>query len=642
VGLLDALGLKRPKSRAAAPSGDDAARQAEAKRVLDSARKRFAAFAKPCDASLAKAQADVEAQVVPGLKFTLDGELAQLRKRRRESEALEPVAAATAIQAIDSAAAEFVARAARLRRDAAEAQRAVDEWGVQPLAALGTLVASQPTALKALFQPRLSELKKRLATTQGLLAKGDFDSLTIAAAQLHYSCQDLTTAITSYATEYPPYESERANVVTMLERMKGSGMLDGDGQSSLTDLEAALGRADAVGPIRGYLAARTSLNGVVNKAKQVRDTNNAYRDYLPEREKAAERVSALKKHAQAGRLTAEIGQLEKLLRTADALSKRSDGGSLKALTALKPIADQCTKLRELADKLAAAEAKLPALKKKLAEGGVDKAKVEETSRYALKLLVEENCNEDQAVKMAKDASGYVAEGLQEQDAVMSSRVKQSLEASGLAPEHAKAIGKNIRAGGTASADDAKALAQTMKGVSQKAIETLNKADIKTECCRGAITDAMPDLAGVKPRGWPDTASWDDVPGVYNPSEKKLVVGTMDDGGKRKVPAPGEGPLPHGATDLFGHEAGHAFDAADGGGKSQNAKFLAARGEDIHTGTPGGMFGPTDSYFLTAAEGGANDSGAASETFAESFAMHFARHSRWPKLEAFWAANPWGI
>jgi hypothetical protein len=50
----------------------------------------------------------------------------------------------------------------------------------------------------------------------------------------------------------------------------------------------------------------------------------------------------------------------------------------------------------------------------------------------------------------------------------------------------------------------------------------------------------------------------------------------------------------------------------------------------------------DDYFLTKAEQGANDSGATSETFAESFAMHFAGGARWPKLEDFWVHNPWGI
>src|SRR5262249_2641036 len=151
------------------------------------------------------------------------------------------------------------------------------------------------------------------------------------------------------------------------------------------------------------------------------------------------------------------------------------------------------------------------------------------------------------------------------------------------------------------------------------IDALTADDIHTECCRGPITDAVPDLAGVKPRGWPETASWDDVPGVYSGSKKKLVVGTMADGGGRKVPRPREGPLPPGAADLFGHEAGHPCGASKPGGKKDNAKFLEARQADV---TAGNMVGRTDGYFMTAAEGGANDSGATSETFAESFAMHF--------------------
>ena len=103
----------------------------------------------------------------------------------------------------------------------------------------------------------------------------------------------------------------------------------------------------------------------------------------------------------------------------------------------------------------------------------------------------------------------------------------------------------------------------MKHVSKKAIDTLTADNIHSECCRGPITDAIPDLAGVKPRGWPEHASWDEVPGVYSGDKKKLVVGTFEKGGKREVPKAGEGPIPHGASDLYGHEAGHAFDAANG-------------------------------------------------------------------------------
>jgi hypothetical protein len=54
-------------------------------------------------------------------------------------------------------------------------------------------------------------------------------------------------------------------------------------------------------------------------------------------------------------------------------------------------------------------------------------------------------------------------------------------------------------------------------------------------------------------------------------------------------------------------------------------------------------GPAGHHFLSTAEGGTNDAGATSEIFAESLTMHFGSggEKRWPKLEAFWLANPWG-
>jgi len=129
--------------------------------------------------------------------------------------------------------------------------------------------------------------------------------------------------------------------------------------------------------------------------------------------------------------------------------------------------------------------------------------------------------------------------------------------------------------------------------------------------------------------------------VYKGDAKKVVVGTMEKDGKRHVPGKGEGPIPHGTPNLIGHEGGHAFDAADGELKSKNAKFLEARTEDVTAGNPTGMYGPRDNYFLKVAEGGTNDQGAISETFAESFAMHVGGGAKWPKLEAFWTHNPWG-
>lgn len=649
TGLLEALGLKKAKGAPPAvatppPPGGRARSGAMSESVSggEAAEKRFKAFADRVDAELKKAEVEIAGQPVAALKATLEAALTRLRADRLAADALDKTAGAAKVVQLDSLSHALTMRAAAMKADGLEGQRQVKEWGDEPLAALEATVGALAPGLKKIFEPRLKQLQKRLVAAKALRDKGDFDGLTVAAGQLFYACQDLAKAIDSYAVEYPKYQAQRDEVELMFERMKANKLLDTSGGKDLGDLEAALGRADAIGPIRGYEAARASLNTVVVKAKALRDSNAAYKDYQPERDKLGKLVVALKAHMQASMIGVEIKAIEAALAAADVLARRADGGSLKALTSLKSVGVKCGEAKSLADRIGAAAAKLPELTKKLEAGGVPKAKVAETARFAIKLLVEENCSDDDAVKMARDARGYADEGLKEPDAIMSSRVKKSLTDGGLEESHAKAIGKNVRAAGTSSADDAKALAKSMSHVSRKAIEALTADGITSQCCRGPITDAAPELAGVKPRGWPDTASWDDVPGVYMGGEKKLLVGTMDKGGGRAVPATGEGPLPHGASDLYGHEAGHAFDASKPGGKSANAAFLKARGEDIATGKPGGMYGPRDSYFLTTAEGGANDAGSTSETFAESFAMHFAGGAKWPKVEAFWAANPWGI
>jgi|KBSSwiStaDraftv2_1062776.scaffolds.fasta_scaffold35162_2 hypothetical protein len=641
--LLEVLGLKGPAGGLGS-DGDSPAKekQGDAERADAAAFKRFEAFAKRVDAELDKAKLAVDAQPIPAIKAKLEAELQTLQQSRREADVLAPVESAKRVEQLDSPASNFRLKVEGMLKDAVSTKRDVDERCVKPLAAITAKVNALTGGWKEVFEPQLKRIQAGMVEVNAKLDNGEWDAIIKPLGAVFYACQNLDAAVEGYKTDYKPFVDQRKKVEAMLERMKSGGLLDASGTQDIKDLEALLSAADALGPIRGYKAALAQLNTIVVKAVAVRDANAAYADYAPARAKVNAKLVLVKAHPQAGKLTAEIKTIEDQLKAADKLSKRADGGSLKALTALKSITVQCDEALGLAGKLAANEKKLPALTKKLTDGGVPKGKIEQTARFALKLLVEENCSDDDAVKMAKDANGYADEGLAEQDAIMSSRVKKSLEDSGLPADHARAIGRNIRAGGTSSADDAKAVAQAMKIISRKAIDTLTKDGITTQCCRGPITDAAPDLAGVKPRGWPETATWDEVPGVYMGGEKKLIVGTMDDGGKREVPPKDKGPLPHGATDLFGHEAGHAFDAADGGGKKGNAAFLAARSADIATGNPGGMIPGTDDYFLTKAEKGANDAGATSETFAESFAMHFAGKSRWPKLEEFWSRNPWGI
>ena len=473
----------------------------------------------------------------------------------------------------------------------------------------------------------LPDIVKRAQALQAKAAKAKTDG-PVAVRNLKNWATDPVATLNTLVARQP------ANCKTLMQPQIAAL------QKQLADAQKKIADADFAG------ANKTSEAVFYAAAGITRAVNSFAADYAPfkaERDKAERAINALKGHAQAGAIGAEIKDIEDRLADADKLALKADNnGWKKAQIAVKPLPELCTRAKGLADRLVAAAAKLPVLTKKFKDAGADDATAAKMAGYAQKLLVEENCSDDDAVKMAKDANDYIGEGLEEQDAVMSSRVKRSLEASGVDAVKAKAIGKNIRAGGTSNGDDAKAVAKGMAKISTKVIDNLTKNGIQTEVCRGPATEVLAELAGEQPRGWPDGMTWDSVPGCYSPSNKKVVVGTMAQGTGRKVPGPGEGPIPHGTPDLIGHESGHAFDASEGTLKSKNAKFLEARDKDKTTGRPRGMYGPRDNYFLTTAEGGTNDAGSTSETFAESFAMHFAGHSKWPDLEAFWAANPWGV
>lgn len=679
MGLLDVLGLKRPRSLPPAataagaaaddaqqpppPDGDDVAtadaqaspRDSAAPPVDEAAAKRqeaqddktTKALLKTFDVSFKRAEAAIAKQPVAKIKQRLEAELASLKTGREVAEFLKSDLAVKRMRELDTQASALALKAESQQSAATIAKQYLEQKVTTPFAALKAQFDAADAKAKAIYQPRFDQIKGRADACQPLLDEAKFDEMTKAAGATWLQIQALKTAISTHATEYPKYTALREKVVNMLTRMKGGGMLDADGLQGVTDLETAMSAADALGPIQGYAAAQVQLNAVVVKGKALRDNNEAYKSYTTQRDKVAKGIDALRAHTQKDRLSNELARLDKQLASADELAKKSDGGAMKALTALKAISADCAAAKVLADKLEAAAAKLPALTKKLEASGIPKDKVAETAQMSLKLLVEENCSEDDAVKMAKDASDYKSENMDEHDAMMSSRVKASLEKDGLAPDHAKSIGRNVRASGSATGDDAKALAQAMKGVSKKAIDSLNDSGIKSECCRGPITDAKPELAGVKPMGWPETATWDEVVGVYSGSTKSLVVGTVEEGGKRVVPGPGKGPNkpnPHGSSDLFGHEAGHAYDSADPGNKRANAAFITARDADKAAGSmKGRKTGGKDDYFLTEAEGGTNTKGAIGETFAESFAMHFGSTAkRWPELEKFWVANPWGV
>ena len=94
-----------------------------------------------------------------------------------------------------------------------------------------------------------------------------------------------------------------------------------------------------------------------------------------------------------------------------------------------------------------------------------------------------------------------------------------------------------------------------------------------------VTTIRPDLAGKRPRGWPEGHTWDEADGLYNP-ERKQVVAT------ERLLNPKTQTLDK--SDRVGgvlrHEYGHAVDKATRGEgatfHSEGEKFQIAHNKDV--------------------------------------------------------------
>lgn len=83
-----------------------------------------------------------------------------------------------------------------------------------------------------------------------------------------------------------------------------------------------------------------------------------------------------------------------------------------------------------------------------------------------------------------------------------------------------------------------------------------------------LTDAMPELKGQKPRGWPPGSTWDAVDGAYSPGRKQIIVS------EEVEVKPGIWVKSNRTDDVLRHETGHAVDAALDK-ISDDADYLAA-------------------------------------------------------------------
>jgi hypothetical protein len=173
--------------------------------------------------------------------------------------------------------------------------------------------------------------------------------------------------------------------------------------------------------------------------------------------------------------------------------------------------------------------------------------------------------------------------------------------------------------GTATALDRAAVLREVEKLPLGGLRALQQAGIRITVVQNSVVEALPGLKGVRPRGWPPGSSWDNVPGLYDPQTKQVIIATR--GGA--VPATGDG---HGSANLVIHEVAHGIDAATGGHNS--AAFQAARNQDLKT--------------LPAYE---TQPGAAGleESYAESMARYYsepgAAQSLSPELTRYWGTDP---
>lgn len=117
---------------------------------------------------------------------------------------------------------------------------------------------------------------------------------------------------------------------------------------------------------------------------------------------------------------------------------------------------------------------------------------------------------------------------------------------------------------------------------------------------GSITDlALPNLAGIRPRGWPEGTTYSNVPGVFEPRISTVVLGNIDGRGA------GSNPVSHFAL----HEFTHGLD-------SLTTKIALESGKDdfkaLHVAFVNGARGHMNDYYIQAG----NPQAGLSETFAD--------------------------
>jgi len=137
-----------------------------------------------------------------------------------------------------------------------------------------------------------------------------------------------------------------------------------------------------------------------------------------------------------------------------------------------------------------------------------------------------------------------------------------------------------------------------------------------------LTDALPELKGQKPRGWPPGLTWDAVDGAYSPSRNTVVVAEETEN------AAGQWVKSYRTADVARHEVGHATDY--GLGKLSSTPAFVKAYEDDTQNMPAPL-APALKYFLQNGDGGKEEACAEAiasreggSTSGKAFDSGFAR------------------
>lgn len=183
----------------------------------------------------------------------------------------------------------------------------------------------------------------------------------------------------------------------------------------------------------------------------------------------------------------------------------------------------------------------------------------------------------------------------------------------------------VTAGGSATSEDADVVARSMQSLPPGVLDAIERSGVKIVAARGSVTDVLTNLRGVRPRGWPPGATWDQVPGVYDPSRRTVVVATEDRNGRRVLSRA------HGSFSLTLHEVGHGVSHRSALGRSTGSDSAAFR-EAYEADVPR-LRERNQTYLLQSGDAGP------SEAYAESFARYFAGDTHlqrdMPAMYAYW-------